>query len=213
MEESEPLMDLERATVVVADDHASIRDAVRMQLSLLVDVDVVAEAENGREAVDLIISLAPTVAVLDVRMPLLDGFGICEQITDAGVATRVVLFSQVRDPMLVEQGFKSGAMAFVCKDSHLSIVSDAVQAVRDGKRYVDPSLAAALIDADRLDLSPREFEILQLLGSGLQNDAIALKLGISMETVKSHVSKIMVKLDATSRTQAVAHAFRRSLLG
>lgn len=203
----------ELITVVLADDHGAIRDGIRLRLMDLEGCRVVAEASTGPGAIEHILELAPMVAIIDVRMPEQDGFWVAEQARDAGIDTRIILFSAVRDPLLVERGFSAGASGFVSKDSAPATLCDAVRVVMDGRRYVDPELAVAMIDCDRVSLSTREHEILELLGDGLQNDAIALKLGISAETVKTHVSRIINKLDATSRTQAVANAFRRTLLG
>lgn len=123
------------------------------------------------------------------------------------------MLATINEPMLIDRGFKAGAAGFVCKESSLETLCDAIDVVMTGKQYVDPALATALVDPERVNLTPREFDVLELLGEGLQNDAIALRLGLSQDTVKEYVSTVIAKLDATSRTQAIANAFRRSLLG
>jgi DNA-binding NarL/FixJ family response regulator len=197
-------------TIVLADDHPAIRMGVRMRLEQESDLQVVAEARDGREAVHMIQSIHPDVAVLDLRMPELDGIEVTTQVV--GNHTRVVLLSAASDSHLIQRALDAGASGYVDKESPIDVVVQAVHAVAAGRSFIDPSLVASLLHGGDARLSPRELEVLQLAADGMQNRAIAGELALSEETVKSHVSNVIRKLDASSRTQAVAEALRRSLI-
>jgi DNA-binding NarL/FixJ family response regulator len=197
-------------TVVLADEHPAIRMGVRMRLEREPDMSIIGEAADGRAAIDLIQDLHPDVAVVDLRMPDTDGLAVTSAVV--GNHTRVVLLSAVNDAHLVQEALDAGAIGYVDKESPLDVVVSAVQAAARGKSFVDPSLVAGLLDATDRRLSPREREVLQLAADGLQNRAIASRLHLSEETVKSHISNVIRKLDASSRTQAVAEALRRSII-
>ena len=196
-------------TVVLADDHPAIRAGLRMQLERIPGVQVLAEAQDGDEAVTAIEEHRPDVAVVDLRMPGKDGIEIAAAVGDD---TRVVLLSATTDSQVVQRALEAGAAGYVDKESGLDIIEAAVREVARGRRYVDPSLVAGLLDSAGERLSEREIQVLQLAGNGMQNKTIAAQLALSEETVKSHISNIMRKLDAHSRTEAVAAALRRSLI-
>lgn len=198
-------------TCILADDHDAIRDGVRSRLEAEGLAVVVGEARSGEQAVELCTELRPSLLVLDLRIPGSDGFEVLETLREQRLTTRALVFSAHTEPLLVERALSSGALAYVCKDSERGVLLDAVRATLDNRRYVDPSLIADLI-APTEPLSEREYQVLQLIGDGLQNDAIAGRLEVSIETVKTHVSSLLRKLDASTRTEAVATAFRRSLL-
>jgi two-component system, NarL family, nitrate/nitrite response regulator NarL len=198
-------------TCVLADDHDAIRDGVRSRLESEGLAVVVGEARSGEQAVAMCNELRPTLLVLDLRMQGSDGFEVLEALRDQRLTTRSLVFSAHTEPLLVERALASGALAYVCKESERRVLLDAVRAALDNRRYVDPSLIADLI-APTEPLSEREYQVLQLIGDGLQNEAIAGRLEVSIETIKTHVSSLLRKLDASTRTEAVATAFRRSLL-
>jgi DNA-binding NarL/FixJ family response regulator len=195
---------------VLADDHPAIRMGVRIRLEREAGFDVVGEACDGREAVDLINEIHPDVAVVDLRMPELDGIDVAR--LAGGDVTRIIVLSAMGDAELVQRALDAGAAGYVDKESPLDVLVSAVEAAASGRTFVDPSLVAGLLEGSGSRLSPRELEVLQLAADGLANRAMAERLGLSEETVKSHVSNVIRKLDATSRTQAVAEAMRRSLI-
>ena len=197
-------------TIVLADDHPAIRMGVRMRLEQEPGVEIVGEVADGRAAIELIRDVHPDVAIVDLRMPGADGLEVTESVT--GNHTRVVLLSAVNDAQLVQKALDAGASAYVDKESSLDTVVSAVHAAARGARFVDPALVAGLLESTDRRLSERELEVLQMAADGKQNRAIAAELRLSEETVKSHVSNIIRKLDASSRTQAVAEALRRSMI-
>ena len=199
-----------RTTIVLADDHPAIRMGVRMRLEREIGFSVVGEAADGLEAVALIEDVHPDIAVVDLRMPELDGVEVARQVH--GNHTRVVLLSAMGDAHLVQRALDAGAFGYVDKESSLDVLVAAVEAVVAGRRFIDPSLVAGLLDGAGTRLSGRELEVLQLAADGHANRAIAERLGLSEETVKTHVSNLIRKLEASSRTQAVAAGLRRSLI-
>lgn len=198
-------------SVVLADDHPALREGIRLRLELDGVGVVVAEAEDGVEALAAVRTHYPQVAVLDVNMPLLDGVSITRQLRLEDSPTRVILYTAVTDPVIIQHALAAGAHGFVDKLSSLDVLIAAIDATIAGERFVDPRLIANLLTDDD-HLSPRELQVLQLAADGMQNKAIALRLGVGDETVKSHLSNVMRKLHADSRTGAVATGLRRSLI-
>jgi DNA-binding NarL/FixJ family response regulator len=198
--------------VVVADDHPALRAGIRVRLEIDQVAQVLAEAVDGSEALELVESLRPDIAVLDVRMPGLDGVEVAEQINLRGLPTHVVLLTGLTDTELVQRALDVGVRGYVDKLSRLDVLVAAIRAVFAGERFVDPGLLANFVAGSRETLSPRELQVLQLAANGKQNKTIALELHLSEETVKSHLRNVMRKLEVQSRTGAVAAAFRRSLI-
>lgn len=205
-------MDTPHRSCVLADDHMIVRDGIRMRLSADPTIEVVGEAGDGPETLALLERLQPDVALVDLRMPGLDGFGVAAAARDAGLRTKVIIFSGMATPELVERGFAAGIAGYVGKESHRDILFSAIDVVLAGERFVDPTVAARMIGSTEVALTPRERDVLALMGDGMANNAIAERLGLAPETVRHHVSGILRKLEAGSRTEAVARAFRRSLL-
>ncbi len=199
------------ATCVVVDDHMIVRDGIRMRLDPA-RIDVVGEAGDGRRGLELIGELEPDVALVDLRMPGLDGMEVAAALRDAGSRTKVIIYSGQASPELLERAFAVGAVGYVGKESHRDILASAIDVVLGGERFVDPTIAARMIGRSDVTLSAREQQVLELMGEGLANTAIAERLGIAPETVRHHVSAVLRKLDAHTRTAAVATAFRRSLI-
>jgi two-component system nitrate/nitrite response regulator NarL len=199
-------------TCVVADDHGIVRDAIRSRLDRGRYVRVVGEAADGTQALERVRELRPDILLLDVRMPGMDGLEVATAVTKEGLPTRVLMLSALADPALVERSFAAGAAGYVAKESHRDILAAALRAVAAGEQFVDPSIAGRMIGTSRQRLSPRESQVLELIADGKQNPEIAAALGVSVETVRNHAASILSKLDAATRTQAVAQAFRQSLL-
>jgi DNA-binding NarL/FixJ family response regulator len=200
---------------VVADDHPAV---LRSVCDVLIDagVDVVGRASNGEEAATKIEATRPTVAVIDVRMPRLNGIEVASQISRTTPETAVILYTAYGDRALLSEALDAGVRGFVLKEAPLQDLTRAVDMVAGGAVYVDPVLAGVLASAEseRLpQLTKREREVLRLLADGLSNEEIGKRLFLSPETVRTHVQKAMRRLEADTRTQAVALALRQSLIG
>jgi DNA-binding NarL/FixJ family response regulator len=200
----------------VADDHPAIVDSVGRFLASEDGIELVGSAGDGLDALARIHELAPDVAVLDVRMPELGGIEVARRLTTAGSPTGVILYTAYAERALVIEAIDAGAHGFVLKESSLSDLARAVRVVADGRTYVDPVLAGVLAGPSATDRIPgitkREREVLRLLADGMRNEQIAKELSISPLTVRTHIEKAMAKLEADTRTQAVANALRMSLI-
>ena len=174
---------------------------------------VVAEASNGREAVELWKAHRPDVTLLDLRMPELDGLGAINEIRELDKNARIIVLTTFDGDEDIYRAIKAGAKAYLLKDTARDALVDSVRRVHAGETYLPPALAAKL--ADRVSgqaLSAREIEVLQRMAAGKSNKEIAAELFISEGTVKTHVKSIFSKLDVVSRTEAVATASRRGLI-
>lgn len=204
-------------TCLVADDHPAIVDAVSRFLEGEEGVDLVARATSGEDALALIEAKRPDVAIVDVRMPDVDGIQVARRVADAGLPTGVILYTGYPDRAILIEALDAGARGFVLKEAPLDDVLRAVRTVASGGTYVDPVLAGVLAGpqvAERLPIvTKREREILRLLADGMRNEQVAQTLSISPLTVRTHVKKAMEKLEADTRTEAVAKALRQSLIG
>src|SRR3984957_18789885 len=202
--------------LLVADDHPAILDAVAQFVAGEEDIELVARAEDGDHAPRLIESRQPDVAILDIRMPKLGGIEILKRLADTKKALPVILFTGYPERGLLLESLDVGARGFVLKESPLADLMRATRIVAGGGTYIDPVLAGVLagpLAAERLpSLTKREREVLRLLSDGMRNEQVASVLLISPLTVRSHVKNAMKKLEADTRTQAVASALRQSLI-
>lgn len=200
----------------VADDHPAIVDSVGRFLASEDGIEIVGSAGDGRDALARIQDLSPDVAVLDVRMPEMGGIEVARRLTAAGSPTGIILYTAYAERALVMEAIDAGAHGFVLKESALSDLARAVRVVADGRTYVDPVLAGVLAGPGSTDRIPgitkREREVLRLLADGMRNEQIGAELSISPLTVRTHIEKAMAKLEADTRTQAVANALRMSLI-
>lgn len=202
-------------TCVVADDHPAVVEAVA---DVLTDngIEVPGRARDGTDAVKLIESQRPDVALLDLRMPGLSGIEVARLVGRSAPETAVILYTAFGDRALLTEALDAGARGFVLKEAPLAEVVRAVELVAAGRTYVDPVLAGVLSSSAATDKMPnlteRERAVLRLLADGMTNEEIGKTLFISPETVRTHVRKAMAKLDADTRTEAVATALRQSLI-
>lgn len=197
--------------VLLVDDHPAIRAGIRIQLEeqgLL----VVGEAGDGAEALELIRRTTPTVVLADLRMPGVDGLQLIELARGERLDVAFVLLSAATEAHLVQRALDLGARGYVGKDATIDTIVSAIRVCGSGGRYVDPMLIASVMAPASDGLTDRELEILQHAANGKQNKVIAHELGIGEETVKTHLSSVMRKLDAVSRTEAVAEGIRRALI-
>jgi DNA-binding NarL/FixJ family response regulator len=201
---------------VIADDHPAIVDAVCRFLEQEDEIELVGRAADGERALRLIADHAPDVAVVDIRMPQVGGVEIARQLNAAGSETAVILYTGYAERGLLLEALDAGARGFLLKEAPLDDLMRAIRIVCTGGTYVDPALASLLAGpeaAARLPtLTKREREVLRLLSDGMRNEQVAVELTISPLTVRTHVKKAMEKLEADTRTQAVARALRESLI-
>jgi DNA-binding NarL/FixJ family response regulator len=202
-------------TCLIADDHPALVEAVA---DLLTEhgYTVVGRARDGQEALQKLEVRRPTIALVDVRMPRLGGIEVARRAATAAPETAVVLYTGYGERALLLEAIDAGARGFLLKEAPLPDLIRAIEIVAAGGTYVDPVLAGYLATPSataRLpNLTQREREVLRLLSEGLSNEEIGKRLFISPETVRTHVRKAMAKLNADTRTQAVATALRQSLI-
>jgi DNA-binding NarL/FixJ family response regulator len=203
----------EPITCLIVDDHEVVREGLRLSLSRSENIRVVGEAADGEAAVTLAKRRKPNVVILDVRMPGMDGLAAAKEITSEIPETAVLMFTAFAERSLLTRGLESGAKGYILKEAPHQTIVRAIQKVADGDGYVDPALMPAFLTKERENmLTAREREILQLLADGMSNADVAAKLFISQETVKSHVRHILSKLEADTRTHAVAIALRTAII-
>ena len=202
-------------TIVIADDHPAMLAAVAEVLSRN-GFDVVGQAVDGQQALALIERTKPRVALVDVRMPRLSGIEVATRAAAVSPETAVVFYTAFGDRALLSEALDVGARGFVMKEAPLVDLVRAVERVAAGEAYVDPVLAGALVSGYITDRAPtltkREREVLRHLSEGLSNEETGKALHISPETVRTHIRKAMTKLEADTRTQAVAIALRQSII-
>jgi DNA-binding NarL/FixJ family response regulator len=205
----------QQITVLVADDHPAMLTAVADVLEES-GMNVVGRAQNGEEALAKIETRRPQVALVDVRMPRMGGVQLAREAIRRVPETAIVFYTAYGDRALLTEALDVGVRGFVLKEAPLQDIVRAVELVAGGGTYVDPVLAGVLVTASVAQVLPnltqRERDVLRLLSDGLANEEIGKRLFISPETVRTHVRKAMAKLDADTRTQAVATALRQSLI-
>lgn len=201
-------------TCLIVDDHEVVREGLRLALSRTPHIRVIGEASDGASAVALAERRRPDVVIMDVRMPGMDGLDATKEITDKVPGTAVLMFTAYSERSLLSRGLESGAKGYILKEAPHATLLRAIEKVAAGDGYVDPALMPSFLSGrDREEmLTQREREILQLLADGMSNADVAAKLFISQETVKSHVRHILGKLEADTRTHAVAIALRESII-
>ncbi len=201
-------------TCVIADDHPAMLTAVA-EVLIKHGVDIVGKASDGQDALEQIEAKQPRVALVDVRMPRLSGIELAKRAAVVAPNTSIVFYTAYGDRALLSEALDVGARGFVLKEAPLPDLVRAVERVAAGDAYVDPVLAGVLVSAqtDKVpSLTQREREVLRELADGHSNEEIGKRLFISPETVRTHVRKAMAKLEADTRTQAVAKALRQSLI-
>ena len=201
-------------TCLIADDHEVVREGLRLALLRSPHIRVVGEAPDGETAVALAERRRPDVVIMDLRMPQMDGIEATEEIVARVPDSRVLVFTAYSERALLQRGLESGARGYVLKEAPHETLLKAIEKVAAGETFVDPALIPSLAtgrDGQEI-LTQREREILQLLADGMSNADVAQQLFISQETVKSHVRHILAKLEAETRTQAVAIALREAMI-
>ena len=215
--------------VLLADDQELMRMGFRMVIDSQPDLEVVGEAANGREAITAVTRVAPDVALMDVRMPVLDGVEATRRIVAAGAVTRIIILTTFDLDEYVHAGLRAGASGFLLKDAQPADLLSAIRAVAAGDAVIAPPVTRRLLEtysqrlpspgalsapeADRLAaLTAREHEVLALVAGGLSNGEIADRLVVSEATVKTHVGRVLAKLDLRDRVQIVVFAYETGLV-
>ncbi len=206
--------------VILADDHVLVREGIRQFLEETGDVTVLGEAGNGAEAIEMVRTLAPDVAILDIQMPSVSGIQAARHIKTHFPAVRILVLTAHDDEPYVRAFLEAGADGYVLKTATSRELIQAIRDVHNGLAALSPAIAGAVIRrvahrapgsaADHVDaLTDREIEVLQLTSRGITNRQIGQALGISHRTVQGHLASIFAKLAVTSRTEAVTEAIKR----
>jgi two-component system NarL family response regulator len=202
-----------KATVLVVDDHALLRTGVANIINQEPDLQVVAEAGNGLEAVAAFERHQPDVTLLDLRMPEMEGVEVVRQIRERDPRAKVIVLTTYDTDHEIARALKAGAKAYILKDISADDLINCIRDVLAGKTYLAPSAAAKLAETvTRVQLTPREMSTLKLMADGKSNKEIASELAISERTVKTHLGHLFEKLGVTSRTEAIKVATRRGLV-
>lgn len=210
----------DKIRILIADDHAVVREGTRQLLEHEADMEVVAEASDGEEAVRLVGETKPDVAIIDINMPKLDGIGATKKIKELYPKTTVLILSAYDDDQFVFSLLEGGAAGYLLKSASSREIVDAVRAVNTGDSVLSPSIARKVLnrfgstgkggeEKPKESLTERELEVLKLATMGLSNQDIADKLYLSLRTVQAHLGHIFNKLDVGSRTEAIVRALKQ----
>jgi len=212
--------------IVVCDDQGMVRAGFKSLLEAEPDLEVVGEASNGQEAIDIVTLLQPDVTLMDIRMPVLDGLAATRHLVEAGVPTSVLVLTTFDLDEYVFEALRAGASGFLLKDAPAEELAAAIRVVAAGDSLLAPGVTRRVIDAfvrraepstrpvDRrlAQLTPRELEVLGLLARGLSNLDIGRRLFVSEGTTKTHVSNVLTKLGLRDRVQAVIFAYENGVV-
>lgn len=216
---------MKKIKVIVVDDHSLIREGLTKLLELEKDIEVVGQASNGDEAIDLINSISPDVMLIDINMPVKNGFETMSALKNLEHGTKIIVITiHDRHEYLLE-AIRLGAAGFVMKDAEVSSILEAIRTTFAGKTYIQPSISNTIIKEideksfieinakmENDKLTRREIQVLLLIAEGKNNKEIANELFISEKTVKNHVSSIFKKIKVSDRTQAAIYAFKQHLV-
>jgi NarL family two-component system response regulator LiaR len=201
--------------VLIVDDHSVVREGLRTFLELQDGIEVAGEADDGEEAVREAERLRPDVVLMDLVMPRMDGVVAMREVRERVPRARVVVLTSFLDDERLLPAIRAGAAGYLLKNVQPRELARAVRLAARGEALIDPAVAARLVDSlvedrggEEPELTPREREVLDLIGSGFSNKRIALELGISEKTVKTHVGHVLAKLGVSDRTQAALYAAR-----
>lgn len=199
--------------ILIADDHPVVREGLVALINRRPDMVVVAEATNGRELVAEFLLHRPDVSLVDLRMPEMDGAAAIVAIRERSPSARVIVLTTYDDDEDIQRSLRAGARAYMLKDAPREELLACISAVHEGRTLIPQAIATRLAETiGSPSLTAREIEVLELVAGGKSNKEIATDLSITEGTVKSHLSAILAKLDASDRTQAVTIAIKRGLL-
>jgi len=211
-------MENKKIKILIADDHSVVRSGLGAFLQVFDDFELVGEASNGKEAVAQCAVKQPDVVLMDLVMPEMDGAQATQAIRDRNPNIQVIVLTSFKEDNLIENALQAGAIGYLLKNISADELAAAIRSAHVGRPTLAPEATQALIKASgrrqtrNSELTPREKEVLTMMIDGLSNPEIAQKLIVSRSTVKFHVSSILSKLDASSRTEAVAMAIQKKLI-
>ena len=208
--------------VVIVDDHGIVRQGLRTYLDLIEEITIVAEAENGLDALEEVKQFNPDIVLMDLVMPEMDGIEATQQICGSYPGVKVIVLTSFTEDEKVFSAIKAGAVGYLLKDISPPDLAKAIQAVHSGETHLHPEITKKLmnqfvspksdIEITPNELTPREMEVLQWIAQGLSNKELAKELTISEKTVKTHVNRILKKLGVDNRTKAVLVAMERKVI-
>ncbi|MGI2327858.1 response regulator transcription factor [Planococcus sp. YIM B11945] len=204
--------------ILLVDDHEMVRIGVSAYLQAQADMEVVGEASNGKEAVEMALELRPDVILMDMVMPVMNGAEATEAIIQQWPEAKIMIVTSFLDDDKVYPALKAGAVSYILKTSKASRIADSIRETMNGTPVLEPEVMSKMMKQMRHshvlheDLTEREMEILLLLATGYTNQEIADELVIALKTVKTHVSNLLSKLEVHDRTQAVIYAFQHKLV-
>ena len=207
--------------IIIADDHPLIRQGLRVVIEAQPDMELVAEASNGEQAIQQALALKPDIVIMDLQMPVKDGLAATREIAQTNPQVQVLILTSFPDDDNVYTAIKAGAMGFLLKDSSAEYLLDAIRTVSRGESVLHPTIARKLMQEIRQPprlppttepLTSREVEVLGCLTQGMANQQIARQLSISVRTVSTHVRNILDKLHLANRTQAALYALDQGIV-
>lgn len=214
---------MEKIRVIIADDHSMVRQGLKQIVELEEDLEVIAQASNGDEAVAMAQKYTPDVILMDINMPGMNGIQATNRLKEIGCESRIIVLTIHTDREYLIKTVQNGASGYVLKDADADVLIKAIRSVHAGQTYIQPNMTTELIkEFNRVTsedvrtkedslLTIREIEVLELIAEGMLNKEIAAKLYISEKTVKNHVSNIFKKLNVSDRTQAAIYAFKHNI--
>ncbi|MDK2798450.1 MAG: hypothetical protein PWP27_30 [Clostridiales bacterium] len=213
---------MEKIRVLIADDHSMVRQGLKQIVELEEDMEVVAQAANGDEAVNLAMEIQPDVILMDINMPGMNGIQAISQLKEKRCPSKIIVLTIHSDREYLIKTVQLGAAGYVLKDADSDVLIQAIKNVYRGESYIQPTMTTELIKEFSKSseehqvkgqslLTQREIEVLELIAEGMLNKEIAAKLYISEKTVKNHVSNIFKKLNVSDRTQAAIYAFKHNI--
>ncbi|PKM93816.1 MAG: DNA-binding response regulator [Firmicutes bacterium HGW-Firmicutes-1] len=212
---------MNRIKILIADDHLMVREGLKQLIELEEDIVVVAQAGDGKEAIQKIIQYAPDVVLLDINMPVMNGLEVIKHLKAEKIEAKVLMLTLHNEVEYLFKAVEIGVKGYVLKDSEADVLIKAIREVYKGDSYIQPNMAAKLFQkmndhAEKTStcekLTKRELEVLKLITEGLLNKEIAHKLCISEKTVKNHISNIFKKIEVSDRTQAAVFAIKNKVV-
>lgn len=199
--------------ILFADDHQIVREGLMRLIERESDMKIIAETDNGTDAVRLALQLRPDVTILDLRMPGLDGASAAVEILKRAPESKIVLLTSFTTAADIKRALNAGALGAVIKDCPCEMLIDAIRSVANGEKFVSQEIANIMEEAKRLPaLSPRQKDILRLVAKGFNNDEIASRIGITRHGVKAHLAIVFERIGASSRTEAASLAISAGII-
>jgi DNA-binding NarL/FixJ family response regulator len=212
---------MNKIRILIADDHSMVREGLKQLIELEDDIEVIAQAGNGQEAIDKIQEFNPDVVLLDINMPIMNGLEVLEKLNEMNLEVNVLILTIHNEIEYLYRAVEIGVNGYVLKDSESDVLIKAIRSIYNGESYIQPNMASLLFKKinGELDnqvkhskLTKREIEVLKLITQGLLNKEIADQLCISEKTVKNHVSNIFKKIEVSDRTQAAVYAIKNNIV-